>query len=136
MCYVAVSGDAVAGLAAKFAVMRKVADERTWRVYLGSEALALGRGGIKAVAAAAGVSATTVAAGVAEIEAGELDALPPGRSRRPGGGQKKAEDAQPGLTGALQGLLEGATRGDPTAEITWCSRSLRDIGRQMAGLGF
>ena len=35
-----VSGEAVAGLAAKFAVMRKVANERTWRVYLGSEALA------------------------------------------------------------------------------------------------
>ena len=50
----AVSEDAVAVLAAKFAVMRKVADERTWRVYLGSEALALGRGGIKAVALAAG----------------------------------------------------------------------------------
>ncbi len=33
-------------LAAKFAVMRKVADERTWRVYLGTEARALGRGGI------------------------------------------------------------------------------------------
>ena len=33
----AVSGDAVAVLAAKFAVMRKVADERAWRVYLGSD---------------------------------------------------------------------------------------------------
>ena len=41
----AVSGDAVAVLAAKFAVMRKVADERAWRVYLGSEAVALGMGG-------------------------------------------------------------------------------------------
>jgi Rhodopirellula transposase DDE domain len=132
----AVPGDAVAVLAAKFAVMRQVADERTWRVYLGSEARALGRGGIAAVARAAGVSETTVAAGVAEIEAGRLDGLPPGRSRRPGGGRRKAEDAQPGLTGALRGLVEAATRGDPVAEITWCSLSLRDIGRQMAGLGF
>jgi hypothetical protein len=32
--------------------------------------------------------------------------------------------------------VEAATRGDPVAEITWCSLSLRDIGRQMAGLGF
>jgi Rhodopirellula transposase DDE domain len=132
----AVPGDAVAVLAAKFAVMRQVADERTWRVYLGSEARALGRGGIVVVARAAGVSETTVAAGVAEIEAGRLDGLPPGRSRRPGGGRRKAEDAQPGLTGALRGLVEAATRGDPVAEITWCSLSLRDIGRQMAGLGF
>jgi DDE family transposase len=132
----AVSEGAGAVLAAKFAVMRQVADERTWRVYLGSEARALGRGGIAAVARAAGVSETTVAAGVAEIEAGGLDGLLPGRSRRAGGGRKKAEDAQPGLTGALRGLLEAATRGDPVAEITWCSLSLRDIGRQMAGLGF
>jgi hypothetical protein len=127
---------AVAVLAAKFAVVRRVADERTWRVYLGSEARALGRGGISVVARAAGVSETTVAAGVSEIESGELDALPPGRSRRPGGGRKKAEHAQPGLRQALRSLLEAATRGDPMAEITWCSLSLRDIGRQMAGLGF
>jgi hypothetical protein len=132
----AVSEDGVALLAAKFAVMRQVADERTWRVYLGSEARALGRGGIAAVARAAGVSETTVAAGVSEIEAGGLDALPPGRPRRPGGGRKKAEETQPGLTGALRGLVEAATRGDPVAEITWCSLSLRDIERQMAGLGF
>jgi hypothetical protein len=132
----AVSEEAVAGLAAKFAVMRKVADERTWRVYLGSEALALGRGGIKAVAVAAGVSETTVTAGIAEIEAGALDELPPGRSRRPGGGRKKSEDTQPGLKQGLRGLLEEATRGDPTAEITWCSLSLRDLERQMMALGF
>ncbi len=132
----AVSEDAVAGLAAKFAVMRKVADERTWRVYLGSEARALGRGGIAVVARAAGVSETTVAAGVSEIECGGLEELPAGRSRRPGGGRKKAEETQPGLRPALRGLLEAATRGDPVAEITWCSLSLRELERQMAGLGF
>jgi hypothetical protein len=137
MWYVAVSADGEAALAAKFAMMRRLGlDERQWREYLGVEARALGYGGIAAVARAAGVSQTTVAAGVAEIEGGELDGLPPGRSRRAGGGRKRAEDAQPGLTGALRGLLEAATRGDPVAEITWCSLSLRDIGRQMAGLGF
>jgi hypothetical protein len=133
---VAVSGDAVAGLAAKFAVMRKVADERAWRVYLGTEALALGRGGIKTVALAAGVSETTVAAGIAEIESGGVDDLPPGRCRRRGGGRKKAEDTQPRLREGLTGLLEEATRGDPMAEITYCSLSLREIGRRMTLLGF
>ena len=132
----AIDEDAVAVLAAKYAVMRQVADERTWRVYLGSEARALGYGGIAVVARAAGVSETMVAAGVSGIEAGELGALPPGRSRRAGGGRKKAEDAQPGLIQAVRGLLEAATRGDPVAEITWCSLSLRDIAGQLAGLGF
>jgi hypothetical protein len=51
----AIDEDAVAVLAAKYAVMRQVADERTWRVYLGSEARALGYGGIAVVARAAGV---------------------------------------------------------------------------------
>ena len=133
----AVSVDADAGLAAKFAAMRRLGlNERQWREYLGIEAQALGYGGIAAVARAAGVSETTVAAGVSEIESGVLEELPPGRSRRPGGGRKKAEEAQPGLRAALKELAEAATRGDPVAEITWCSLSLRDLGRQMAGLGF
>jgi hypothetical protein len=132
----AVPEDAVAVLAAKFAVVRQVADERMWRVYLGSEARALGHGGIAAVARAAGVSETMVAAGVSEIEAGGLDGLPRGRSRRAGGGRKRVEDKDPGLIRALRDLVEASTRGDPVAEITWCSLSLRDIARELAGLGF
>ena len=85
-CAMAVPEDVVAVLTAKFAVMRQVADERTWRVYLGSEARALGYGGIAVVARAAGVSETMVSAGVAEIDAGRLDGLPRGRSRLSGGG--------------------------------------------------
>jgi len=135
---VAVSADGEAALAAKFAVMRRLGlDERQWREYLGIEARALGYGGIAAVARAAGCSESTVAAGVAEIEA--LDgpgALPPGRARRPGGGRKKAEDKDPGLRPALRGLAEAATRGDPVAELTWCSLSLRDLEREMAARGF
>jgi hypothetical protein len=134
---VTIPEDAEAGLAAKFAVMRELLDERRWRVYLGTEAQALGRGGIAAVARASGASQVTVAAGAAEAaDPGALTALAWGRSRRPGAGRPKAEDAQPGLRQALGGLLEEATRGDPVSEITWCSLSLRDLERQMAARGF
>ena len=133
----AVSGEVAAGLAAKFAVTRRLGlSERQWRLYLGSEARALGHGGIAAVARAAGCAQATVAAGVSEIEAGELDGVPEGRSRRPGGGRKGLEDRQPGLRQALLGLAEEATRGDPMAAVTWCSRSLRDLSRELAGRGF
>jgi len=125
----------MAVLAAKFAVMRQVADERTWRVYLGSEARALGYGGIAVVARAAGVSETTVAAGVSEIGSGELGALPPGRSRRAGGGRKRLQDKDPGLRPALRGLLEASTRGDPVVAVTWTTLSLREIAREMAARG-
>jgi hypothetical protein len=124
-------------LAAKFAVMRRVLDERQWRVYLGAEAGALGYGGIAAVARAAGASETTVAAGAAEAsDPGALTALAPGRSRRPGAGRPRAEDKHPGLTRALEVLLEEGKRGDPMSEITWSTLSLRDISRQMAAAGF
>ena len=130
----AVSGESVVVLAGKFAVMRPHLGERQWRLYLGSEARALGHGGIAAVARAAGVSEMLVAAGVSELEAGAEPM--PGRSRRPGGGRKKLEDKDPGLTASLRGLAEAATRGDPMAEITWCSLSLRDLEAQLAVLGF
>jgi hypothetical protein len=130
---VAVSEAAEAALAAKFAVMRPFLDERGWRVYLGTEANALGYGGIAAVARASGASQTTVAAGAAEA-AGPA-ALAPGRSRRPGAGRPGAGDT-PGLKEALDGLLEEGKRGDPVLAVTWSILSLRDIARQMALLGF
>jgi hypothetical protein len=124
-------------LAVKFAVMRAFLDERGWRVYLGSEANALGYGGVAAVARASGASKTTVAAGAEEArDPGALAALPPGGSRRPGAGRPAAENAQPGLKQELDGLLEEGRRGDPVAALAWNILSLRDIARQMTLRGF
>jgi Rhodopirellula transposase DDE domain len=131
---VAVPVEVQEGLAAKFRVMRPHLGERQWRLYLGSEARALGHGGIAAVARAAGVSQVLVAAGVAEVEAGAEPM--PGRSRRPGGGRKRVEDKDPRLWPVLRELVEASTRGDPMVEITWCSLSLRDLERQLAQRGF
>jgi Rhodopirellula transposase DDE domain len=137
MCCVAVSGADEAALAGKFAVMKGLLDERQWRVYLGTEANALGYGGVAAVARASGASPTTVAAGAAEAaDPGALAAPGRGRSRRDGAGRPRAGDAQPGLREALDGLLEEGKRGDPMSEVTWSVLSLRDIAAQMALRGF
>jgi Rhodopirellula transposase DDE domain len=137
MWYVAIPGADEAALAEKFAVMKGLLGERQWRVYLGTEANALGYGGVAAVARASGASPTTVAAGAAEAADPEsLAALRPGRSRRDGAGRPGADDAQPGLRQALGGLLEEGKRGDPMSEITWSVLSLRDIAAQMALRGF
>jgi hypothetical protein len=137
MCCVAISEADEVALAAKLAVMRPFLDERGWRVYLGTEALALGYGGIAAVARASGASETTVAAGAREAgDAQAAGALPAGRSRRAGAGRPRAEGTQPGLRQALEGLLEEGRRGDPVLAVTWSVLSLRDIARQLALLGF
>jgi Rhodopirellula transposase DDE domain len=134
---VAISEGDEAGLAAKFTVMRPFLDERAWRVYLGTEAGALGYGGIAAVARASGASQTTVAAGAEQARDPEaLAALEPGRSRRAGAGRPRAEDRQPGLKEELEGLLEEGRRGDPVSAVTWNILSLRDIARQMTLRGF
>jgi transposase len=119
-------------LAAKFAVLLPHLDERQRRLYLGSEARALGRGGIGAVARAAGVSELTVSAGVAELDAG---AEPLGRARRAGGGRKKAEDQDPGLAAALEELLDDSTRGDPVSPLKWTTKSAENLAGELSGRG-
>ena len=120
-------------LAVKFAVMLPHLGERQRRLYLGSEARALGHGGIAAVARAAGVSELTVLAGVAELEAGAEPA--PGRSRRPGGGRKKAEEKDPGLTAALEELLDDSTRGDPCSPLRWTTKSAENLAGELTRQG-
>jgi hypothetical protein len=94
-------------LAAKFETILPHLDERQRRLLMGAEARALGHGGIRLVAQAAGVREATVSAGVWELEAGEA---PLGRVRRLGGGRKRAADLDPGLVPALLALVEPAER--------------------------
>ena len=91
------------GLAAMFGAVFPHLDERQRRLLMGAEARALGHGGIRLVARAAGVREATVSLGASELDAGEA---PLGRVRRPGGGRKRAADLDPGLTPALLGLVE------------------------------
>src|SRR5438874_10883620 len=81
-------------LAAKFGDILPHLDERQRRLLLGAEARALGHGGIRLVAAAAGAGETTVSLGGAEVEAG---GEPLGRARRGGGGRRRAAGADAGL---------------------------------------
>ena len=90
-------------LAAKFEVIFPHLDERQRRLLMGAEARALGHGGIRLVARAAGAREATVSLGVDELDSG---AEPPGRARRPGGGRKRAADLDPGLRPALLALVE------------------------------
>src|SRR6059058_5092923 len=122
----AVSGDVSRDLVSRFEVLLPHLNERQQRLALATEARALGHGGVRAVARAAGVSETTVRRGVTELEAGE-DPLPDGRSRRPGGGRHRDEQVAPGLVAALLALVEPDERGDPQSPLRWTTKSLRHL---------
>jgi hypothetical protein len=118
-------------LAAKFEAIFPHLDERQRRLLMGAEARALGHGGIRVVALAAGVREATVALGVGELDSG---AAPLGRARRPGGGRRRLADLDPGLRPALLALVEPDERGDPMSPLRWTTKSLRalaaELGRQ------
>jgi hypothetical protein len=119
-------------LAAKFGSIFPHLDERQRRLYLGSEARAVGHGGIRLVAAAAGVREATVSLGVSELESG---AEPLGRVRRPGGGRKRLADTDPGLVPALLALVQPEERGDPMTPLRWTTRSTRDLAGELTRQG-
>ncbi len=119
-------------LAAKFGSIVPHLDERQRRLYLGSEARALGHGGIRLVAAAAGIREATVSAGVFELEAG---AEPLGRVRREGGGRKRAAVLDPGLVPALLALVEPEERGDPVSPLRWTTKSARHLAAELTRQG-
>ena len=91
--------------ASRYTALRPHLDERQRRLLLGVEAQRLGRGGIKAIAAATGVHLDTIARGVRE-----LDGLPEpaARVRAPGGGRKKLTESDPELMSELKALVESA----------------------------
>lgn len=119
-------------LAAKFSVLLPCLDERTQRLYLGSEARSLGHGGIAAVARAAGVSRQTVVAGVDELESGTA---PLGRVRRPGGGRKRLAELDTGLRPALLALVEPDVRGDPESPLRWTTKATRKLADELIEAG-
>jgi hypothetical protein len=125
-------GEAGQILAAKFGVIFPHLDERQRRLLMGAEARALGHGGIRLVARAAGVREGTVSLGVDELEAGEE---PLGRVRRPGGGRKRAADLDPGLLPALLALVEPDERGDPMSPLRWTTKSTRALAAELARQG-
>jgi hypothetical protein len=119
-------------LAAKFGVLLPHLDERQRRLYLGAEAGALGRGGIRLVAAAAGVREATVSLGASQLVSGEE---PLGRARRPGGGRKRLTDTDPGLVPALLALVEPEERGDPVSPLRWTVKSTRVLAAELTAAG-
>jgi len=118
----------------RFDVLLPHLNERQRRLALGVEARLLGHGGVRAVARVAGVSATTVRAGVDELEAGD-GPLQGGRARRSGGGRKRASATDPGLVAALLGLVEPQERGDPMSPLRWTTKSLRHLADELVRQG-
>src|SRR2546430_16877402 len=108
-------------------------NERQRRRLLGVEARELGWGGVSALARAVGVSRSTVAKGLADLDAPE--SLPAGWSRRAGGGRKRLTDNDPGLAGGLGALGGPGARGAPGAPLRGACKAAPELAGGVAGGG-
>ena len=126
----------------RWEVMREALDERQRRLLVATEAKVLGRGGVSAVAAATGVSRSTIMAGLNEIEwmhapdrAADEPTGSATRMRRAGGGRKRIEAKDETLVADLLALVDPLTRGDPQSPLRWTCKSLRTLADQLKASG-
>ena len=125
-------------MAERFGKLEASMTERARRLFAASEAVAFGHGGIVAASAATGLVPSVIGKGIKElraIEEGIADVMSATRSRRPGGGRKKATDKDPTLLPDLKALVESTTRGDPESPLLWTARSQRNIVAAMKKQG-
>jgi hypothetical protein len=107
-------------------------DERSRRLWAAAEAVELGWGGVSAVAAATGLSRTTIRAGIVELDEPSAD---PSRVRRPGAGRKPLTTHDPELRAALEALVEPTERGEPDSPLRWTIRSARVLAETLTQQG-
>jgi len=119
----------ITALVQKFRSIWPLLDERTRRLTAANEAMGLGYGGVSLVHRACGLSRKAIGKGIREIEEG--DAPLPGRIRRPGAGRKNITVSDPALLEALDGLIEGGTRGDPESPLRWVCKSTRTLAAEL-----
>jgi hypothetical protein len=118
----------------KYRILSPAMNERSRRLWAATEAIALGRGGIALVLRATGLAFNTVYRGMGELDRKEF--LPPDRVRRPGGGRKKATALNPGLSRALDRLVEPLSRGDPGSPLRWTVKSTRRLAAELKAQGY
>ena len=110
-------------------------NEAQLRLYVASEAQALGRGGKRLIEKELGISHNTINKGIAELSSSPPafvnSALP--RQRKEGGGRKKTITQE--VWGRIETFINPHTRGEPQSPLQWVSKSLRNIEDALKSVG-
>jgi hypothetical protein len=117
----------------KFVALSTALDERGRRLWAAAESRAIGFGGDALVSSATGLARETIRNGRREIAQGvDLE----GRIRRPGAGRPDIEATQPGLSAALEQLVDPVTRGDPMSPLRWTCKSRAKLAAALTKQGW
>jgi transposase len=108
----------------KITQMMPKLNEKQLRQYLGSEAEALGRGGIAIIARISSKSRNTIVTGIKDNIKGE-DA--PNSIRRTGGGRKSIKVKHPDILEEIERIISDTTFGNPENPLSYTTKSTRTI---------
>jgi hypothetical protein len=121
--------DAEKSVREKWRLLKPTMDERARRLWAGTEAGAIGYGGVAAVARATGMAISTVRKGRDEARAGARpsDVVKTRRTT----GKRPYEVAHPEVWPALEKLVDPVTRGDPESPLRWTCKSTHVLAAEL-----
>jgi hypothetical protein len=135
MCFKADVHDASAikQIKTRYRSLAELMDERMRRQWAATEAQTHGWGGVSAVSFATGISRNTIRKGLAELALRKRQpkARVDSRLRKKGGGRKRLTESDPGLSAALEELVEPVTRGDPMSALRWTCKSTSHLSEEL-----
>jgi Rhodopirellula transposase DDE domain len=113
----------------KWRLLKPTMDERARRLWAGTEAGAIGYGGVAMVARATRMAISTVRKGRDEARAGAKpsDVVKVRRST----GKRPFEAAHPDVWPALEKLVDPVTRGDPESPLRWTCKSTHVLADEL-----
>jgi hypothetical protein len=113
--------------------MLPLLNERQKRLFLASEARAIGHGGVSQVSRVSGTSRVTITQGIKELGQNLAESMEVSRSRKKGGGRQSTLRKHPGIKQEIEALVEPYTQGDPESPLKWTSKSPRNIEHALGG---
>jgi hypothetical protein len=111
-----------------------VLNEKQRRLYLTSEAEAIGRGGKALISRLVNISRPTLNKGEKELNSPGNGSVAVG-IRKEGGGRKKITESNTEILKALELLIEPVTRGDPQSSLRWTIKSVRTLSDELSKQG-
>ena len=116
----------------RIAMMLPQLNEMQRRLFLASEALSYGHGGIAEIIRISGVSRNTIKRGISELKSGvKFD----GRVRKSGGGPKYIEEICPTIEEEIRKLIDNSRYGNPERVLSYTTKSLRKITLELDSKG-
>lgn len=119
----------------RFRLLSPWLNERSLRLWAGTEAKVYGWGGVRAIARASKLAINTVRRGFVEV-GDRVNVSAKQRVRRGGGGRKSLIRSHPKLLADLEGLVSPLTRGDPMRPLLWTCKSIRRLSDELIKQGY